>query len=238
VVVRVRAVCVIASALCALAGCDNTRLPTPPSAHSDGGHTTPAHHADASKPPSSGSDHDASASPNASFDAMLPQLPMLPDHVCALWVGAECDGSEDCPTGSVCCGELVPGLPTYRSISCRTSCDAPLAYELCHIGGEPCSDGSMCSRSTIIPQEFIGVCLNLPDRSDKPTGKSIRGRIECGASTCRVGAEKCCLRSELSAAGGLPQALAPFCQPVDAFCYCEDEALPITQDGGRDNDGG
>jgi len=168
-------------------------------------------------------------------DAGPPVMPPSPDPVCSLAVGAECDGAEDCDKGEVCCGKLADLVPTYESIKCQKQCAPPQSFEICH-AGDKCRDGSECRRSSIIPHEFIGVCFDVPNRSDQPIGKPMENEIACGKSTCHVGTEKCCLNAKVTFATP-PAADPPYCAPLSAHCLC-DEKPPPRPDAGDETDGG
>jgi hypothetical protein len=228
---------IAASALCALAACDNTQLPSTsaPPRQDAGPRPSQPPAKDSGAPPKSVAP-DASPPPPVDVDAFIATLP---DSFCSLEVGAECDGVEDCATGKVCCGLLAPGLPKYFLIRCMETCDSlnPLTpgYELCHVG-DTCRNGSACSRSSLIPQEFIGVCFDN-GRTDKPTGKPRKGEINCGDETCKVGTEQCCLRADLPL-GSTPVAEAPYCQPLGDDCKCKVDPPKPGHGGGSENDAG
>lgn len=63
---------------------------------------------------------------------------------------ASCDGPEDCPPGSVCCGTFANG--TYTKLACAKSCAGASEREICHPGGQPCKSPSMtCTPSPALP---------------------------------------------------------------------------------------
>ena len=169
---------------------------------------------------------------HSGWDASLPVwMASSSDPVCSLHVGAECDGAEDCPTGQVCCAKLSTTAPTYESISCRTSCEQPSAYQLCHPGNDSCPAGSQCRSSYIIPYDFIAVCASFSAGSEVLTGRSIAGEIQCGDTTCRAGSEKCCLRASVKFGASL-QTLPLYCARLDDDCDCNDEPVHRDEDGG------
>jgi hypothetical protein len=230
----VRGTCAIALTLGALVACDEQpATPLPKDAGSshtgmsqghDAGGTGGAPEKDSGTPPTSMPQHDAG-----------PPTLTSPDPVCSLAVGAECDGAEDCALGEVCCGTLEELVPTYQSISCQKHCDPPRSFEICH-AGDKCRDGSECRRSSIIPHEFIGVCFDVPNRSDEPVGKAIKHEIACGPETCEFGTQKCCLNAKVTF-GTPPAADPPYCAPLSANCLC-DEKPPARSDAGGETDGG
>jgi len=154
--------------------------------------------------------------------------------MCALAVGAQCDGPEDCPVPQSCCGEFEPLRATYRSIGCRLSCDAPTQFELCHVEQGGCKrSGQTCQRSVIIPYDFITICSNALLPAAANNSQDIDGVIVCGSDRCVAGVEECCLRSQYDFANRQLNALDPYCAPRGSACTCSSMAP-----GGSDDDGG
>lgn len=161
---------------------------------------------------------------------------MLPNagSICALAVGAECDGPEDCPVPQSCCAVSVVPL-TYSIIACRQNCDRANEYELCHAeqGGCRRSD-RVCQRSQIIPHDFITVCSN-PTSLPLPTANSsqaIANTVVCGSDRCVAGKEQCCLRSEFDFEKRMTVALEPYCAPRGSSCTCASMPPAGDEDGG------
>lgn len=178
------------------------------------------------------------AAPPSQRDAMPPVVvfppPQLPDSVCALAVGAECDGAEDCGSGQVCCGEFDPATFSYERIACADRCDGSNSFEFCHEGERCGTSGLVCRRSLIIPYDFVGVCAMPAEPARDLRGEAVSGQIACGAQTCDVGAEKCCLRARFDFARRAAMALEPHCAPIDYQCACD--AAPEPQDAGSESE--
>jgi hypothetical protein len=226
--------------LSAIAGCDEQ--PSTPQEHDSGSSHNGVSHGHEDAGGSGGSQvHDSgpppmsTPNPDASPPPPPPPPPSSPDPVCSLEVGAECDGAEDCGNGEVCCGTLKELVPTYETIKCQKQCDPPRSFEICHAGVK-CRDGSECRRSSIIPHDFIGVCFDVPNRSDEPIGKPIAKEIACGPTPCEFGTEKCCLNAKVTFVTP-PAAEPPYCAPLSADCLC-DEKPPPRRDAGDETDGG
>lgn len=209
----------------------------------DGGHTPPAE-GDGAAPPAAappaamdgGNAGTSSAgAPGWPFDASVLPLPAPSGEVCALHVGASCDGPEDCASGQRCCAQFERPTYSYTSIECRDSCANPDQYELCH-PGHACEDPSdVCRRSVIVPHDFINVCASPAAVPAESASAAIEGEVACGAASCRAGDEVCCLRSQFDFATMMLTALPPYCAPRGSACDCRDEA-PISdasvEDGG------
>jgi hypothetical protein len=159
----------------------------------------------------------------------------LPESLCSLKVGAECDGSEDCPHGQVCCGQFDTTFITYRQIRCETQCGEP-NVEFCH-PGDTCQDGSNCTHSVIVPFDFVAVC-KTQEQPGSLTGTRVAGEIACGDTTCDSHSEQCCLRARVNLVPALPVGLTPYCAPRGTDCDCEDDTKGQPRDAGDDNDGG
>jgi hypothetical protein len=232
VVRRVREKYAVALLLYAVAACD--QQPAPPQSQDDGGtHHSSSRGHDGGMPKGS-KPSDAGSPTMMRMDAMVPLLPSSSGPICSLQVGAECDGTEDCPKGEVCCGKLADLVPWYETISCQKSCPLPQSYEICHAGTK-CRDGSQCRRSVIIPHEFIGIC-SIAGRDEKPTGDALKGEVACGPTTCQVGTQKCCLNAKVTFSSP-PMAEPAYCAPLSAGCLC-DEMPPLQSDAGDETDGG
>jgi len=199
---------------------------------------------DASRPPMNASPAiDAAANDAAQSGGFVPPIVRpLPDSVCALAVGAACDGKEDCAQGQTCCGRFEPALFTYTSIGCRASCNGENDFELCHPGETCARPGTECRSSLIIPHDFIGVCAGPESSLPVLTGGSVAGEIACGNAACAVPAEQCCLRSRYDFRDMGVSALEPYCAPLDHRCSCNHEPIdagsPGDGDGGQDQDAG
>jgi hypothetical protein len=169
----------------------------------------------------------------------------LPDSVCSLAVGAECDGNEDCAQGQTCCGHFESILFTYTSMKCRSACDGTNEVQLCRPGETCARAGTQCRSSLIIPYDFIGVCAN-PDPAVPPlTGGAAAGDIACGETACAAGSEQCCLRSRYDFMDMAISALEPYCAPLGDRCTCNHEAQRVDagaedagDDAGSDDDAG
>ena len=163
---------------------------------------------------------------------------------CALSVGAQCDGREDCPSGQRCCATFNPATVSYDNVSCQANCRGMTRCEVCHADGDgesDCADpGYVCRPSLIARFEFFSVCaLRLPSDA-KPTNTGTPGLIECGHDTrCEVGAEQCCLRASFDFARGTTSFLEPYCAPIEAGraacdCSVEPPSSGAPQDAGVD----
>jgi hypothetical protein len=161
--------------------------------------------------------------------------PMLSGQVCALEVGASCDGAEDCPSGQRCCAQFQP--VRYTSISCSETCDQSDQFELCH-PGEACTDpDDVCRRSLIVPHDFIHVCASgsEPAKASDAGLESRDGEVVCGTDTCTAIEEVCCLRSSFDFGTAILSALVPYCAPAGAACLCGDVPPVVdepVEDGG------
>ncbi len=64
-----------------------------------------------------------------------------------------CDGPEDCPSGQVCCGQLVQVTSQrylYNYVKCATSCNYQQGQrEFCHDNSQ-CSNGRNCHPSSLL----------------------------------------------------------------------------------------
>lgn len=76
---------------------------------------------------------------------------------------ARCDGPEDCPSGQVCCGEIVGGS-SYSNFACATSC-ADTGFltarrVACHMdeADDQCPAGTVCSNSQFLTN--LQVCID------------------------------------------------------------------------------
>jgi len=170
--------------------------------------------------------------PDASLQ-VLPPLPAL--SVCALHVGAECDGPEDCADGESCCGQFDRATYSYSSIACRASCAPPDQFELCHPGQACAVAGQVCRRSVLIPHAFVTVCADPAAVPDDTTSERVAGKIACGDSQCDVGTEQCCLRASFDFSVMMSEALPPYCSNVGAPCGCTtrpDADAGVVRDGG------
>lgn len=223
-----------------LAGCDVTRVG--PDREMDAAMRGDAAFAqrDAGADAATAPSPDAGAADTGVPSPTLPPFGPLPDSICSLEVGAECDGREDCAGGQTCCGVFDPLGFTYRQIRCMDSCEDTNEIELCH-PGEACSrPGHVCRRSFILPYEFLSVCADPGLVSPNATGQALAGEIACGPESCQVGSEQCCLRTRYEFAARTLRALEPYCAPLDHACDC-DHALPPSDagvDGGADQDAG
>jgi hypothetical protein len=203
-----------ACALWACAGSNGAAMP-------DAGQTKPS----TTKAADSGMHADAmSSAPNAqsgwpfnpSFDAGILEFP----SICPLKVGAECDGREDCPGDTVCCGHFDQRVFSYTRISCDKSCSGSDQFQLCH-ADDACGSGLVCRLSLVLPYSFISVCAPpTPAPSGQSTGKSVAGRVACGDRSCEVGRDKCCLTAHFDGNAPYPVAEQPYCAPVDQACEC------------------
>lgn len=198
---------------------------------SDASSPAPARDADAPQDAQPALDADLPADAGAVDSGWVPPfVPPLPDSVCALAVGAQCDGSEDCAQGETCCGRFEPALVAYTSIACRSECSDRNDIELCH-AGEPCANGeAVCRTSLIIPHDFIGVCARPESAVAPVTGTAVAGEVTCGATSCAVGSEKCCLRARYDFRTMSIDALEPYCAELDANCSCNH--VPAMPDAG------
>jgi hypothetical protein len=196
----------------------------------DGGRTSVARDAELPEP----STRDAQV---PRTDAAITTMPpgfippiVVPSSICALSVGAECDGAEDCGDGQVCCGEFEPERFRYTRIACADRCEGLNSFALCH-AGESCSvAGQVCRRSLIIPFDFIGVCAPPIEAPALASVAAVPDVIACGQRTCEAGVSKCCLRTRFDFAPRLPVALEPYCAPLDDSCGCDHVPPPITDD--------
>jgi hypothetical protein len=131
--------------------------------------------------------------PISVFEADLPQQ----GQFCSLLTAVECDGSEDCPEGQICCGTLEGAL-AYESIRCQDRCDlADGGRILCH-ENEPCPDPEqVCMRSIVLPS-YLGIC-GTPSAftpSGFDSASTAPGEINCGAGVvCPQGMVCCSLTS-------------------------------------------
>jgi hypothetical protein len=192
---------------------------------------------DASPPGDAQPSADA-APPDAARDdagSLPPFVRTLPDSVCALSVGATCDGSEDCAQGESCCATFDPLLFRYESIVCEDDCNGSNEFTVCH-PGEPCaSAGEVCRASLIIPHDFIGVCAAPQSGVPPLMGTASAGEVACGADRCAVGSEQCCLRARYDFQAMSIDPLEPYCAALDAACRCNyvaPDADPYDEDGG------
>lgn len=165
----------------------------------------------------------AGAAGTRAFDASVPALPAFSGQLCALRVGASCDGPEDCADGQRCCAQFEPIAYGYTSIECADSCDAPDQFELCH-PGHTCKDPSdVCRRSVIVPHDFINVCASPATVPEQSTSVELAGEVVCASDTCVAGEEVCCLRSEFDFETMKLTALPAYCAPAGSACSCRDE---------------
>lgn len=172
--------------------------------------------------------------PLSVFDAGLPST----GEFCATLVAAECDGSEDCGEGQVCCGTFEAGR--YTEIKCAASCGvAREGYALCH-PGETCpapvgtdagaENAPVCRRSTVLPS-YMAVCLApsstmLVGFTGLPAAEDA---INCGADNACSGGEQCCVLANWDATTRAITQRSGYCAPQGASCSCAD--APDT-DGG------
>lgn len=201
---------------------------------------------DASAPPpadaSPGSDAAADAAAGGSSAPPI-SLP-LPDTICALAVGAACDGNEDCGQGQTCCGQYEPILFRYTRIECMPSCDGTNQVQLCRPGESCARAGTECRSSLIIPYDFIGVCAAPDSAVPMMTGGATEGEIACGEAACALGSEQCCLRSRYDFMDMSISALEPYCAPLGDRCSCNhkveptDAGPPDAGDDAGDDDAG
>lgn len=173
--------------------------------------------------------------PQPGFDASVFPLPQFMGQICALHVGASCDGDEDCSGGQRCCAHFDRLSYSYTSIQCSDTCEGLDSYALCHPGQECEQPGHVCRRSVIVPHDFITVCADPATVPGTSTSVSIDGQVVCGAGTCDAGDEVCCLRSNFDFTTQVLTALPPYCAPRGSACLCSDEAPIVdasTEDGG------
>jgi hypothetical protein len=164
----------------------------------------------------------------------------LPETQCALAVGAECDGREDCANDEICCGRYEPLFFMYTSIRCRPRCDSSDDIEFCHPGDTCSRAGTVCRPSLIIPYDFVGVCARPEENLPALLGTAVAGEVACGDTRCSAGSEKCCLRSRYDFREMRLDALEPYCAPLDHTCNCRHDPGPVdagVPDGGE-GDGG
>jgi hypothetical protein len=167
-------------------------------------------------------------------------VPFMPGEVvCALRVGAECDGPEDCASGSTCCARFSRTTYSYTEIACSSSCDAVDDYELCH-PGQMCVFPRTCRRSLIVPHDFITVCAEPALVPTQTTSTALSGEIVCGDDRCAAGAEHCCLRNQFDFGTMMSTPLPPFCAPLGSECACDTEppdVPPADLDAGHEDGG-
>jgi hypothetical protein len=167
------------------------------------------------------------------FDGGFPNP--VPIQGCIQQVGAECDDRADCAPNKVCCGHVNIATLSYDSIACQTSCGAIDEFELCH-SIDSCSAGLVCRSSLRIP---YAVCASPLQGVASATEHDQQGRVTCGATSCAVGQEKCCLASRVDPDSLLPTAEPPYCAPLaqaDA-CQCDHHDQPIVPDAGAKDAG-
>lgn len=159
------------------------------------------------------------------FDTNL--FSLLPDRACALAVGAQCDGDEDCAEGETCCGIFDSLRFTYALIECRSDCEGPTRYKLCH-PGEACPNPQhVCRRSQIVPHDFIHVCFDqIGDEVPSAGSEAVAGEVACGSDSCDVGEQKCCLSAWFNFDGSGLEALEPYCAALSDRCLCSDQPPP------------
>ncbi|MBM4362850.1 MAG: hypothetical protein FJ104_09240 [Deltaproteobacteria bacterium] len=142
--------------------------------------------------------------------------------LCTVAVAVPCDGSEDCPSGQMCCGQWND---RYVEFGCHDSCAALASdsgqatwFQLCH-GGDTCEDtAAQCLTSQYLPTS-LSRCYDTGSEPD-PTLAKGAGEVNCGGDVCGAG-EQCCLRG----------AAIPYCAPAGAACECTPTAPP---DAGSD----
>lgn len=163
-------------------------------------------------------------------DAAVQPLPAFPSgEVCALHVGASCDGAEDCAEGQRCCAQFQRITYSYTHIACSDSCEEPDQFELCH-PGDTCPDpADVCRRSMIVPHDFINVCAMPATVSRDSKSVALEGEVVCGAETCVAGEQVCCLRANFDFATMELKPLSPYCASAGSACLCNDTP-PITDD--------
>ena len=62
---------------------------------------------------------------------------------------ATCDGPEDCPPGSICCGHF--NSTSWDRIRCETSCEAGMdEYRMCSGNEDNCPDQESCRESQVL----------------------------------------------------------------------------------------
>ncbi len=157
------------------------------------------------------------------------EFPPIEGKYCALAVGAECDGREDCTSGQRCCARFNAMTFSYDNIRCEGSCRGPTRFEVCHVGGddgEPdCVEpGYVCRPSLIARFDFVSVCAPRLASEPEIENRGEPGSIACGGESCEVGAEQCCLRATFDFSRPTPQFLPPYCAPLArgrAACGCD-----------------
>ena len=69
--------------------------------------------------------------------------------------GTNCDATEDCSGGQVCCGTFSQQANAYTSLQCKTTCGGQWEREICKPNGGKCSNGSQsCSASSFLPNHI------------------------------------------------------------------------------------
>jgi hypothetical protein len=231
-------------------GCGDDEPSAPPDAgarDADVGNPTDDAGRDSSVDASSTPDSGGTGGSWSDFDASF--LDDLLDGVCITSVAAECDGAEDCGGDRrICCATIgpstsassLPGYVGYKTMQCSATCKrSEGGFPLCHRVSPDertclsADDTLECRRTLLLPHDFIGVCAPHSEYAPETLkGEPVSGLIECGASRCTVGTEKCCLGVTYDR--DAPQNTAPSarCLPLDAECNCEGRSEP--EDAGTD----
>jgi len=72
-------------------------------------------------------------------------------------VQAECDGSDDCPEGEICCGHYQSPSGDYTDIECQPTCEGNNELEMCFGSPATCLDGNVCAQSDNLGADW-GFC--------------------------------------------------------------------------------
>lgn len=162
--------------------------------------------------------------------------PRPPPSVCALSVGAQCDGREDCPDGQFCCAHFDSATFRYDSVRCQTSCGGASNFELCHDGDTCSTPGFVCRPSVIAQFDFIAVCAQPLPVPAETASDAVAGQIACGkARSCDVGSEQCCLGARYYFSTLSTTWLEPYCAPIGEECSCDSEPTSTDSDAGSES---
>ncbi len=158
--------------------------------------------------------------PVSVYDAGLPEE----GRFCSFVVAAECDGSEDCADGMVCCGTFNGGAFTYDSIRCEAECDpAAGGFLLCHEGDVCPVEGDVCRRSLVLP-DYLSICTEpsmfAPTEMFQPS--TAASEVNCGHERVCGAGERCCVMTSWDAALEAIVPVSGTCADQGTDCACPD----------------
>jgi hypothetical protein len=165
-----------------------------------------------------------------------PELPTEGEY-CSFLAAVECDGSEDCPDGQICCGTINGGSLSYDSVRCQDRCElAEGGREMCHPGYVCPNPEQECIRSIILPA-YLAVCSTA--NAFTPEGiegtSSAPAEINCGPGLACTGGDVCCARTSWNAETQKAEFIDGRCAATADECSCSagkepDAVVPL--DGG------